>query len=51
MNHISLQSLILSLKDKKINTVKKSIIEFNKNIDGNQYNGWKFWDNCSSYFN
>ena len=48
MNHISLQSLLLNLKNKKIDKVRK---HKDKNIEYKQYAGWKFWDNCSSYFN
>ena len=47
MNHISLQSIILSTHKVKDKTIDKKI-EYN---EYKEYNGWKFWYDCSSFFN
>ena len=47
MNHISLQSIILSIHKVKDKTIDKKI-EYN---EYKEYNEWKFWYDCSSFFN
>ncbi len=49
MNHISIQSLFLNYSNSIHSNLMNEIII--KNVDENIYNNWKFWNDCSSYFN
>ena len=56
MNHISLQSILLNVYINKVNIkTNHSKIEFSESSESSksskEYSGWKFWHDCSSFFN